>query len=229
MTTFRSPPSGPLVAASVLSADFTRLGDECLAVVQAGADAIHVDVMDGHFVPNLSMGPAICAAVRRAVPSTMIDVHLMVEDPGAFLKPFAEAGANHCTVHLEAKGDHAALAEQAHRLGMSAGLALNPDTPIESAWPLLDRFDLVLIMSVHPGFSGQKFISSVLDKVRAVRARLGTRVRVEIDGGVSPATAHACVEAGCDVLVSASALFGSRDYAGAIASLRGSGGGTIRV
>lgn len=221
---FRAPPPRSLVAASILSADFTRLGDECRAVIAAGADAIHVDVMDGHFVPNLSMGPAICQAVRRAVPDAFIDVHLMVEAPSRFLEPFAKAGANHCTVHQEVREvqhDLRAIVERCHALRMSAGVAVNPDTPVTALADLGECADLILVMSVHPGYSGQAFIPAVLDKVRELRLRLGSRPRIEIDGGVSPANAAACVDAGVDVVVSASALFGSKDYGATIAALRG--------
>ncbi|MBM4113568.1 MAG: ribulose-phosphate 3-epimerase [Phycisphaerae bacterium] len=218
---FRAPPARPLVAASILSADFSRLGDECRAVIAAGADAIHVDVMDGHFVPNLSMGPAVCAAVRRAVPGAMIDVHLMVEQPSRFLEPFAKAGADHCTVHREVEEDLPALLAQGHSLGMSMGVAINPDTPATALASIAEPCELMLVMSVHPGYSGQAFIPAVLDKVRSLRARFGASRRIEIDGGVSPANAHSCVEAGVDVVVSASALFGSRDYGATIAALRG--------
>lgn len=190
-------------------------------MVAAGAEVIHVDVMDGHFAPNLSMGPAVCAAIRRAVPLSFIDVHLMVERPSQFLEAFAQAGANHCTVHAEVDEPHASLAHTCHRLGMTAGIAVNPPTPVERIESMLEHFDLALVMSVNPGFSGQAFMPEVLDKVRWLRRKVGTRMRVEIDGGVSPTNAAQCVEAGVDVVVSASALFGSNDYAATIAGLRG--------
>ncbi|MEE2680819.1 MAG: ribulose-phosphate 3-epimerase [Planctomycetota bacterium] len=218
---FQTPPAQPLVAPSILSADFGRLAEECRSVLDGGADLLHVDVMDGHFVPNLSMGPAVCASIRKHFPDVPIDVHLMVEEPDAFLEPFADAGADHLTVHVEVTSDPASVARRIRDLGCSPGLALNPETPIEHLLPHIEAFDLALVMSVHPGYSGQTFIPEVLDKVRVLRDRHGDSLRIEADGGVSPDTAPACREAGYDVLVSASSVFGSADRAADIAAIRG--------
>lgn len=213
-------PTGTAVGASILSADFTRLGDEVGRALAAGAGFVHVDVMDGHFVPNLSMGPAVCAAVRRCAPDAPIDVHLMVERPLQFLEPFAASGADWCTVHVEAHDDPRECLARIRALGMRAGLAFNPKTPIEPAAHngLLDDADFILIMSVQPGYSGQSFMPYVLDKARWLRSGGWSRP-IEVDGGVSGTTASACRAAGCTLLVSASAIFGSRDYAAAIAQM----------
>ena len=218
---FQVPPAHALVAPSILSADFGCLAEECRSVLDGGADLLHVDIMDGHFVPNLSMGPAVCSCLRQHFPDVPLDIHLMVEDPGHFIGPFAEAGADHLTIHVEVASDPAALAQQIRDLGCSPGLAINPETPLEQLLPHIEHFDLALVMSVHTGYSGQSFIPDVLEKVRALRDRFGDRFRIEADGGVSPETAPSCREAGYDILVSASSVFGSSDRAADIAAIRG--------
>ena len=214
----------PLVGPSILAADFARLAEECRSALDGGADFLHLDVMDGHFVPNLTMGPALCASLRQALPNTPFDVHMMVADPAAYIEPFARAGADLYTIHVEATGDEraAAMAAEIHDTGMLAGIAINPPTAPDEILPIIDEFDLVLVMSVHPGFAGQAFIPEVLEKARAIRPRLRPNQRLEIDGGVNASNAIDCRDAGCDALVAASAVFKAADRAEAIGALRGS-------
>jgi ribulose-phosphate 3-epimerase len=219
-----SPPRAPLIAASILSADFSQMGKEARSALDAGGDLLHFDVMDGHFVGNLTMGPSMCRSLRGALPDAFFDVHMMVTDPAQFVGPFAEAGADHLTFHHEAAGDPVGLVAAIHDAGMTAGVAISPPTDASKIMPYLGEVDLVLVMSVHPGFAGQSFIPEMLPKARALKPLLSPRQRLSIDGGVNAQTAPSCLEAGCDVLVAASAIYGSDDYAGAIATLRGRAG-----
>ena len=212
---FRRTPARPLLAASILSADFARLGEHSAEALRCGADLLHVDVMDGHFVPNLSMGPAVCAAVRRACPDAFLDVHLMVTDPGRFLEPFAKAGADSVTFHVEAVPDPARLAAKARELGLSVGLASNPETPAQRHEPFLRAFDLHLVMSVHPGFSGQAFIPTVLEKIKEAHYFIKSqkrKIRLEVDGGINLDNIKEIAKAGADTFVSGSTIFGAKDY-----------------
>ena len=212
-----------MIAPSILSADFARLGEEITAVAKGGADVIHIDVMDGHFVPNITIGPLVVKAVRR-ITDLPLDVHLMIENADAYLEDFAKAGADWITVHVET-GYH--LHRTIHRikeLGKKAGAVLNPATPLTSLEEILPDLDLVMLMTVNPGFGGQSFIESSLAKIRQLKKMIddrGLQVGIEVDGGVSPKTIGPIAAAGANIFVAGSAVFGQDDYAKVIAELKG--------
>ena len=213
------------IAPSLLAADFARLGEEVRAVAEAGADWLHLDIMDGHFVPNISFGPGLIRALRRHA-SIPFDVHLMIAPVDPYLEAFAAAGANLISLHPEA-GPHLHRSLQTIKaLGCQAGVVLNPATPVSAVEHVLELCDLILVMSVNPGFGGQSFLPSQLDKIATLRRLIdasGRPIALQVDGGVTAATAPRCIAAGADVLVAGTAVFGQPDYKAAIAALRGEG------
>jgi len=211
-----------MIAPSILSADFSRLGSEIRAVEQAGAEIIHVDVMDGHFVPNITIGPLVVRAVRQ-VTDLPVDVHLMITEPDRYLQDFAEAGADWITVHVEACTHLHRTLHHIKELGKKAGAVLNPATSLSTLEYVLADIDLVMLMSVNPGFGGQSFIASTLDKIRTLRAMLdkvNPGAGIEIDGGISPETIADVAGAGANIFVAGSAIYGKKEYGGVIAELK---------
>ncbi len=212
------------IAPSILSADFADLGGEIRRVADAGADLIHVDVMDGHFVPNLTIGPPVVAAIRKTT-GLPFDVHLMITNPEAMVTPFIKAGADIVTVHAETAPHLHRLVQSIREQGAKAGVSLNPSTPLSAVEEVLDYVDMVLLMTVNPGFGGQKFIPTMVDKIRRIRRMIESRkltVDIEVDGGIIPDNARQVAAAGANILVAGSAVYGAPDMAAAIRALRGS-------
>lgn len=213
------------IAPSILSADFSRLGEQVRTVEEAGAEVLHIDVMDGHFVPNLTIGSLVVKALRPHS-RMLFDVHLMIEQPERYIQDFAEAGADHITVHLEATPHIHRAVQQIKALGLSAGVAVNPATPLDGLKYILPDLDMVLIMSVNPGFGGQKFISGVLPKIQVLHKyleQMQSSCRIEVDGGINVQTAPDAVKAGAEILVAGAAVFAQPDPAQAIRDIRKSG------
>jgi ribulose-phosphate 3-epimerase len=218
------PPGRVRIAPSILAADFCRLGEEIARVEEAGAEVLHIDFMDGHFVPNLSVGPPVVESVRGAT-AMPLDVHLMLTDPDRYIDPFLRAGADHITLHVESNGDLVGMLARVHAAGASSGVTLRPGTDAARLEPYVGLVDLILVMTVEPGFGGQSFMHNQLSKIRCLRAmidRAGRPVHLEVDGGISRETAPLAVGAGCELLVAGNSVFRAPEgAAAAIAGLRG--------
>ena len=220
MSDLRLPKAGTIeIAPSILSADFARLADEIAQVEQAGVNMVHLDVMDGHFVPNITFGPLIIAKLRK-YSDLVFDTHLMITDPAQYAPAFVDAGADHITFHIEANDEPAALIDKLHDLGVTAGICLNPDTPVEAIEKIAPLCDMVLVMTVHPGFGGQKFIQQAAEKIPEIRKIVGPDKRIEVDGGIDPQTTQKVVSLGADTLVAGNAIFAKTDRAAAIKAIR---------
>ena len=207
------------VVPSILSADFARLAEEIAVVESAGVQMVHIDVMDGHFVPNITIGPPVIAKLRKHS-RLAFDTHLMISEPARYAEAFAQAGADNITFHIEVTDEPAAVIDQIHALGCTAGISLNPETPVESVAEAAPLCDMVLVMTVHPGFGGQEFMDEAARKVTAVRRIVGPNIRVEVDGGIDPQTTPIVVSYGADTLVAGNAIFGRPDRIAAINAIR---------
>jgi ribulose-phosphate 3-epimerase len=216
----RLPQAGTIeIVPSILAADFARLDDEIAEVTSAGVRIIHLDVMDGHFVPNITIGPPVINKLRK-ISKLVFDAHLMISEPGKYIESFVKAGANHVTFHIEVVNNPQELIDELHGLGCTAGICLNPETPVEAIESVVSLFDMVLVMTVHPGFGGQKFMPEAAKKIVKIREIVGSDVRIEVDGGIEPQTAPTVVSYGADTLVAGEAIFGKTDRIAAIKAIR---------
>ncbi len=216
----RLPKAGTIeVNPSILSADFANLADEVAVIEKAGVKMVHLDIMDGHFVPNITIGPPVVAKLRR-VSKLVFDAHLMISEPARYIEHFIEAGADHVTFHIEVADDPVEIIDKLHKSGRSAGLCLNPETPVKSIEAVASLCDMILVMTVHPGFGGQEFMPEAAKKVIEVRELVGPGVRVEVDGGIDPQTTPIVVSYGADTLVAGNAIFGELDRIAAIEAIR---------
>ncbi len=225
MSELRLPRPGTIeIAPSILSADFANLCSEIAEVAAAGIEILHLDVMDGHFVPNITIGPPVVAKLRKCC-GLVFDTHLMITDPRTYAPRFVEAGSNHITFHVETVDDAADMIKYLHDLGATAGVSVNPETPLETIETVAPLCDMVLVMTVHPGFGGQEFIDTAARKCIRLREIVGPDVRIEVDGGINPETMASVVRYGADTIVAGNAIFGEKDRAAAIQSLRAGFGG----
>ncbi|MHC4110289.1 MAG: ribulose-phosphate 3-epimerase [Planctomycetota bacterium] len=220
MSDLRLPKAGTIeIAPSILSADFARLADEIAVIESVGVNIVHLDVMDGHFVPNITIGPPVVAKLRDCT-NLVFDAHLMISEPARYAQAFVEAGANHITFHIEVADKGPDLIDKLHDLGATAGICLNPETPVEAIEKIAPHCDLVLVMTVHPGFGGQKFMPEAAQKVTKVREIVGPDIRIEVDGGIDPDTTPTVVSYGADTLVVGNAIFSKPDRVAAVNAIR---------
>lgn len=216
----RLPKAGTIeIAPSVLSADFARLADEIAVITKAGVKIVHLDVMDGHFVPNITIGPPVIAKLRK-VSKLVFDAHLMISEPAKYAERFVEAGADHITFHIETDDDPKEIIDKLHKLGRTAGICLNPETPVKAIEAVAPLCDMVLVMTVHPGFGGQVFMPEAAKKITQIREIVGPDIRIEVDGGIDPQTTPLVVSYGADTIVAGNAIFGQADRIAAVEAIR---------